>query len=221
MNTRRLRYGALFLLAGLTLATACGQLGAIGYYLRPRQIQKPQYEFPAGTRVAVLIEAASAAQENPVFDQALYERMTEMLREGKCEATLLPLHEVLDLRRQNADYAKWSIQRIGRELDADQVLCIKLDTLIIRPTPDHPLLTPEVTLHMKLIGVSEPSAHARIWPEAKEGYLVQCKRQIEQAADENPEGPDSEARKLGHDTAYWVTMPFLEVDLEVTPPMER
>ena len=32
---------------------------------------------------------------------------------------------------------------------------------------------------------------------------------------------DIEARKLGYDTAYWVTMPLIEVDLEKKPPVER
>ena len=221
MILRRRRFTFLLFLAGLTVWTSCAQLGAIGYYLRPRQIQKPQYEFPADARVAVLIEAANPQQENPVFNQALYERMVDMLREGKSQAALLPLSKISELRRRNADFSKWSVQKIGRELNADQVLYIKIDSLVIRPTPDHPLLTPEVSLHMKLVGVQDPSVHARLWPEAKEGHPVQCKRQVAEAADENPEGPDIEARKLAYDTAYWTTMPFLEVDLEVNPPVER
>ena len=221
MSARQWRFGGMFLLAVCAALTACNQLGAIGYYLRPRQIQKPLYEFPANTRVAMLIEAAVPAQENPVFNQALYERSIEMLREGKCEATFVPLREVIELRQRHADFTKWSVQRVGKELGADQVLYVKLDSLTIRPTPDHPLLTPAVSLHLKVIGVAEPSAHARLWPEEREGFPTDCKRQVNQTADENPDGPDIEARKLGHDTAYWVTMPFLEVDLEENPPVER
>lgn len=221
MNARRMHLGLLWVLTSMTVWTGCSQLGAIAYYLRPRQIQKPQYEFPAGTRVAFVIEAVNPQQENPVFNQALYERVTDRLREGKSGANLLPLSLANDLRRRNLDYPQWSLQRIGREMNADQVLYIKIDSLTIRPTPDHPLLTPEVALHVKLISVQEPPLHARIWPDAKEGHLVQCKRQVAEAADENPEGPDVEARKLAYDTAYWVTMPFLEIDLEENPPVER
>jgi len=217
MHSVRAAAAALFVLSGMT--AGCNILGPVMYYLQPPRIQKPEYEFPENTRVAMVIEAAQPEQENPVFNQALYERATEMLREGKCAATFLPIRKVTDLRRRAADFRKWSIQKIGRELDADQVLYIKLDSLIIRPAPDHPLITPESALRMKLIDVQAPSLHARIWPEEKAGRSVGCKRQTAHLADENPDAPDIEARKLGYDTAYWVTMPFLTVDLEESPPV--
>jgi hypothetical protein len=209
-------------LLGLVVLTAgCKLVGPIAYYLQPRQIQKPEYEFPAGTRVALVIEARDPQDENPVFSEALHERVVTMLRDGKSEATILPWRKVTELRYANADFAKWSLQKVGRALGADQVLYLSIDRLVIRPSPEHPVLTPEVDLHMKLIGVHEPPLHARIWPEAKEGHPVSCKRLIGEAADANPDAADIEARKLGYDTAYWVTMPFIKVDLEENPPVER
>lgn len=218
----RARVAAALLSVLLGLVAGCGPtLGAIAYYFSPRQIQKPAYEFPEGSRVALLIEAAQPRDENPVFDRALHERVTEMLREGKSQATLVPLRPIAELRRAHPDFDKWSLQRIGRELQADHVLYVKLDRLVIRQAPDYPILTPMVDLRMKLIGVSEPPAHARLWPEAKEGHAVSCARQSREAADADPDAADVEARKLGCDTAYYVSMPFIEVDLEQNPPVER
>lgn len=217
----RLRAGFAVLLALLSLTTGCkAVIGAIGYYFRPRQIQKPEYEFVDGERVAMVIEAAQPRDENPVFNRALHERVVQMLREGKSKATVLPFRPLADLRRDHPDLDQWSLQRIGRELQADHVLYIKLDRLIIRQTADYPVLTPAVELHMKLIGVSQPGVHARLWPEEKEGRAVSRSRQIREVADDDPDAPDAEAMKLGYDTAYYVTMPFIKVDLEENPPVE-
>ena len=217
------RPGAAFfvLLALLAQTTGCGIVSAIAYYLRPPQIQKPEYEFAEGTRVAILIEAGQPREENPVFNEALHGRVVAMLKEGEALASVSPLRDVIELRRANPDFKKWSLQKVGRKLQVDEVLYIKIDRLEIRPTPDYPILAPAVDLHVKLIGVSHPSAHARLWPEAKEGHPVSCSRQSVEAVDTNPDAIDVEARKLGHDTAYWVTMPFVEVDLEEKPPVER
>jgi hypothetical protein len=216
------RAGLAVLLALLGMSAGCKQIiGAVGYYFRPRQIQKPQYEFTAGTRVAMVIDAARPGDENPVFNQALHERVVEMLREGKSHATVLPLSAITDLRRANPDFDNWSVQKIGRALQADEVLYIKIDRLVIRQTPDHPVLTPTVEARMKVISASQPPVHARLWPQAKEGHPVHCARQITEAADANPEAADIEARKLGHDTAYYAAMPFIEVDLEENPPVEQ
>ncbi len=216
-----LRTAAVLLVLLLGLTSGCNILGPIAYYLSPPQIQKPEFEFPTGSTAALLIEARNSQYDNPVFNAALYERLELMLREGESEATLLPLRAATDLRRKHADFAKWSLQKIGRELDTEYVLYLKIDRLVIQPSRDHPLLTPEIDLRMKLIGVNEASVHARIWPEEKAGRLVTCKRQYSEAGDTNPDAYDAETRKLGCDTAYWVSMPFIEVDLEEKPPVER
>ncbi len=219
MCARHAAAAVLLTLAGLT--AGCNILVPIAYYFRPREIQKPQYEFPRNSRVAVVIEARNPRYENPVFNEALYERVVTLLRDGKSPVTVLPLREVIELRHANAGFAKWSLQRIGRTLGADHVLYLRIDRLVIRPSRDYPILTPEVDLHLKLIGVPEPAVHARLWPGAKEGHPVSCRRQVAEIADSNPDAADIEARKLGYDTAYWVTMPFIKVDLEEPPPVER
>ena len=176
---RRRCAGLLLLLTLLGLTAGCRNvIGAIGYYFRPRQIQKPEHQFAAGARVALVIDTARPEDENPVFNQALYERAVEMLREAGSRAKVLPLQAVIDLRRANPDFHKWSIQKIGRELEADEVLYVRVDRLIIREEPDHPLLTPTVEMRLKVIGVSEPPVHARLWPEEKEGRPVRCARQV-------------------------------------------
>jgi len=217
-----MRYGLLLASALLLAVTAgCNIITATAYYLRPPQIAKPEYEFPPGSRVAVVIEAAPTTSENPVFNEALYERLVETVRAGKSKATFLPLDAVTALRQAHPDFDTWSIQRIGRELGADHVLYLRIDRLVIRQAPDYPVLTPSVELRMKLIGVAQPGVHARLWPdrEERDGRLVVCTRPTREAG--SPAIADSEARKLGYDTAFHVARPFITVDLEQKPPVER
>jgi hypothetical protein len=200
-------------------AAGCGAATPLAYYFSPRHIQKSEYAFPGDARVAVLIEPARPDAEHPVFNRALYERLAETFREKKSKAALLPLDEVTTLRSQHADFASWSIQRIGRTLHASHVLYIRIDELQLRTTPEVPVIEPRVTLHEKVILVDSPEHDARAWPKEQEGRLVTCSRPSGEVADAGDE--DDAVRKLGLDTAYFVAMPFFETDLEEKRPVER
>lgn len=205
------------LLAGAACLTGCNLIAMGAYYFRPRDIQKAEYTLPKDSEVAVFLEAARPEMESPVFRRALCDQMVTLLREGKCEAKLIPQSRVDEMRRE--DISDWSMQRIGQELKADYLLYLRIESFQLREFPDHPLLSPEVQLRMKLIGVHDPKENARIWPAETEGRIVHCKRQPVEAVD--PDIQDAEAAKLGRDTAYWVTMPFIDVDLEQKPPIAR
>jgi hypothetical protein len=210
--------GGCVLLAGMTLLSGCNILAIGAYYLRPRDIQKAEYALPPGSRVAFFVEAERPEMENPVFRRALHEQLVTSLREGKCDAQLIPAAQ-LDEVRARPELKGWSVQRIGQELAADYVLYARVERFQLRELPEHPLITPEVELRMRLIGVQEPKDAARVWPDEPDGRLVSCKRQAVEAVD--PDIQDAEAGKLGRDTAYWVSMPFIDVDLEERPPVAR
>ena len=206
----------------LTSSTACRQgTGALAYYFRPPDIQKPEWQFPEGSRVALVIEAARPEFENPVFNAALHDRTVEMLRAGKSKAAFISHRAAVELRQQNDQYRKWSIQRIGQKLSVDYVLYARVTQLVLLPTPEYPLITPTVALNLKVIDVDAPTLHARVWPEEKSGRVMNCKRQTIQVSETDPDAIDSEARKLGFDTAYFVSMPFIKVDMENKRPVER
>lgn len=201
------------------MLVGCNPLAPLAYYLRPPQIQKPEFEFPADSRVLLLVETARPEQANPVFEHALQEQCSTLLKEGGCKATLLPRSALAELRMANADFSSWSLQRIGRELGADYVLYFRLEQLQVREAPDHPVLSPVAVGRCRVVGVRQPAADARVWPDSAEGHEVRCTRQTSQA--DEPDAVDSESAQLGHDTAYWLTMPFTTVDLERSPPVQR
>lgn len=217
LPTARLMLAACLLLA---LAPGCSLLGPIAYYFRPPQIQKAAHPLPRNARLAVLFDAASPQYEAPVFEQALFTKLQEYFRRYESDAELIPLAEVLALRRAHSDdFPTWSVQRVGRELNADYVLWLRIEELSARESAGHPLLTPRVVLYSKLIAVAHPPADARVWPDAEEGERIECTRQAAEYT--SPQAADLELAKLGKDTAWFVMMPFFDVDLEQPRPVER
>jgi hypothetical protein len=208
---------AAALLVLVCSAAGCNVLGPAAYYLGPPRIQKAEFKLTEG-RLAVVIESTHPDQDNPVFNQALFDKLSEILRERKVKSEFVPHRQVLKLRQTHRDFAKWSLQHVGRELRAQQVLYLRIDTLQLRETPDHPVISPEVTLRSKVIDVCAPHAHARLWPEEAEGRQITCTRPAAEAID--PRAIDTEAWKLAHDAAYLVAEPFIDVDLEDRPTTE-
>lgn len=203
----------------LMLLTGCKLVAAIGILGAPRQIQKAEYKL-TNQRLAVLIETAVPGQDNPVFAQALHDKLVEIFREEDINQRIVPRREMLELRRDHPDFTRWSLQRIGRELNAQQVLYVRIEHLQIRAAPDHPLLEPRVRARLKVIAVNELGDQARLWPPAAErdGRAVEWQRQPREA--ESAMTVDTEAAKLAREFAWRVAEPFYDVDLEDDPPRE-
>jgi hypothetical protein len=206
------------LLAGLLgtalLASGCNYIEGLAYLFGPPREQKAELKLPPG-RLAVLVETVQPEEYNPVFVTALYDKLVAIFREEKLKPTFVPLDDVLELRRKNPDFPKWSLQKVGRELEADFVLAISIDRLQVREKPDMPVLDPAVRLHMKLISPDRPAAEARLWPsptQDREGREVVVRRPTKDAS--HPGEVDAEMAKLARDLAFQVAAPFYDVDLE-------
>lgn len=214
MHTRRLM---LLCALGLSL-TGCQVLKGLIYYLQPPRTEKAEFTFPKNAVIALMVDPARPEMESPVFNRALHERLVEIFREKKSDARLIPPRDVLALRRTNPDFERWSVRRIGQELEATHVLYARVDQLSVRESRDSPVLEPRAAMRLKVIGVSLPDQDARVWPTEKEGRLVTASRQATEAAD--PGRDDLELAKMGREIAYLVAQPFFEVDLEQKPPKE-
>lgn len=214
---RAARFALVLPLAGLLLLGGCMQLGQIGYFFSPRQIRKAEIKLTK-QRLAIVVDPARSDDDNPVFNRALHDKLVEIFRANKINTQVVPRPEVAGLRRAHADFSRWSIQRIGRALTAEQVLYLRIDKLQLREAPGHPVIAPAVTLRAKVIATDAPRQHARLWPEEAEGRLITCARDPQEATD--AELIDAEAVKLGRDAAHLVSRFFMRVDLEEPPPKE-
>ncbi|MCK4341151.1 MAG: hypothetical protein KAY37_05435, partial [Phycisphaerae bacterium] len=149
--------GLFFFLPG------CNIIGAIAYMTAPPQMKDAEIELTTG-RLVLFIEYANSSEENPVFTRAFRERLIEIFREQEVNDQIVPPEEILRLRQVKADFSRWSLQKIGRELDAEQVLYVRIERLRMQASADALLLTPEVRLQMKVIAPRASPREARLWP---------------------------------------------------------
>ena len=217
---RKLRLTGLLMLGLVPLLTGCNIIGPLGYLWGPRQIRETEFELTGG-RLAVLIETARPEEDNPVFTRAMHKKLEQIFQDRKIAARIVPLEEIQRLRRDHADFARWSLQKVGRRLDAKWVLYARIDRLRFHESPGSLLLTPQVRMRLKLV---DPHAHpdtARLWPppEEREGRFVERSRPMREARDSVL--LDAEAAKLGKDVAHLVAHPFRDVDEEEKVPWER
>ncbi len=210
----------LALLTGLafTLSGCLQEIGAISYYLQPRRMQKPEFELTA-ERLAILVETARPEQDNPVFTQAFHENIEKIFRREKLKTRLVSFEQTYQLRQENSDFRRWSVQRVGRTLEAEQVLYVRLDTLRLREDSGSPLVTPQADVRLSVVDVGSPAEHARLWPKNTEVRELLIKRSPQEYV--NTDQLDREAAKLGRETAKKVAEFFHEVDLEAPREYEE
>lgn len=207
---------AMALLCG---AVGCRLVAAIGILTAPPQIKKAEFKLAPG-RLAVLLETARPSEDNPVFAQAFHDKLVEEFRQYKIPAQVVSRDEVLRARQENADFDRWSVQKVGRWVFADQVLYVRVESLQLYEAPGSPVLAPRVQMRVKVIGVGEAADTARLWPgpDEPDGRLIERARPQKEAADTNV--IDAETAKLGREAAILVVMPFRDVDLEQKPGWE-
>ncbi len=203
----------------MTFATGCNWISAGAIILSPPRIEKAQYKLTT-ERLAVFIDYAKPDEENPVFDRALQSRLMQIASEQpkhfKC--VIVPYDEILAQRRDNPGFARWSVQRVGQSVDAEEVLYLRVESLQLRPTPDYPLIEPKVKATLKVIGVSDPPDNARRWPPEERGRALAEQRMAEEAA--GSDALDDAAAKLARQLAEQIAYPFYDVNLEERPPKE-
>lgn len=209
---------AALTLPAVLLLTGCNIIKAAAYYLHPPRIAKAEYKITSG-KLAVVVDPSRPDEAQPVFEQALQEKLQELFLEKKSSVEFIPYVEVITLRQKQADFAKWPIQRIGHELGANYVLYLRQDSLTARSSRSEPIVQASVAFRAKLIDVSKPAEQARVWPPEKDGRVISTSRQPQDAS--QPDIVDLELTKLGKDVAYFVMAPFFDTDEEEKPPVEK
>jgi hypothetical protein len=211
--------GCVVLLGLIALPVGCKYVAAATYLFGPPQVQKAEFKLTDG-RLVVLVEMVHPDQDNPVFRQALQDKLVEIFRDNKVRSKIVPEEEILRLRQQNRDFSRWSLQKVGQRLDARQVLYVRVERLQLREEAGSPLLSPLVVMRLKVVDPRAQADQARLWPGKSEldGREVERARPGLEAAD--TVAIDAEAAKLGKDAAYIVAMPFYDVDLEKKTPWE-
>lgn len=205
-----------FMVALLVMLPGCKLVEAIHYFFQPPRTQPAEVTLTKGTLV-ILIDMAHSNQESPIFNKALHEKMIAIFREHDVNTKVVPLDEQTRLRQANADFKTWSLSKIGRELNADQVLAIRIEELQLRESPSSPLIAPRIDVDLKVIDPNAPPGKARVWPDGLEERRLPITLPPSEAVDEQT--LDAAAAALGRETARTITQYFYEVDLET--PQEK
>lgn len=214
---RRLALLALLMVAPLA---GCRPIGAILFFLSPRQVTPTEYKLTSG-RLVILIEAGRPHEENAVFVNAFHEKLVEYLKErAKLKATIVSQDEITRLRREHPDFRQWGVQEVGRALNADEVLYFYIDELALYEAPGSPLLYPRIRMHQTVIGTLRPSSDPRAWPpsDIRRGREVSFSLHPREAT--SLAVLDEELRKLARAAAWVAAAPFYDFDREEAPPRE-
>ncbi|MBL8879925.1 MAG: hypothetical protein JNG88_12465 [Phycisphaerales bacterium] len=208
------------LIAAALLMVGCGQqLGAMLYFLSPQRMHKPEIELTKA-RLAILIEFADPSAENPVFARALHDIIEDQFTERKLKSKVVPCDELARLRSENADFSTWSVQRIGRRVNAEQVLYIRVESFIIHEEPGHPLIEPKADMRLKVIDAraSAKEGNVQLWPPEPDGRRIALARPPKDAGSSRQ--IDDEVKKLARQTGRIAARIFVEHDEEEELPRE-
>ena len=201
----------------LVLQGGCNWVKAAAYYFGPERRQEAHIVLTAAP-LAVVIDGSPRTDDHPLFRRALHQKVVELFEANGVNEQVVPYARQLALQQEHPDYRRWSLQRIGRELEVAQVVQLQIVEFRMRDRPDYPVLQPEVKLRIKVIDTQASPADARVWPAEVDGFELEVKRLPSEAGD--MELIDTTARKLGVDTAQWVARLFYEHSLEETVPVE-
>jgi hypothetical protein len=217
-NPQSAIFSRTLLVACLLAIAGCNILGPLAYFAGPRRIQKKDFELPHG-RLAVLIDYAHPDEAHPIFEQVLVEKLSSIFRERKIQAQVIPPVDLARLKQFQPESRKWSVQKIGRELNAGAVLVIDVERLQLRVSPSHPLIEPLVEGKLKLVDTELPEDQARLWPKDEKPRPFDASRDPVEAV--NSTVIDDAAAKLAADAAQIIALYFYDVDLEEKTPKER
>ena len=217
-----MRRGLLLLAGVLAPCVGCNIMGPLLYLAAPPQTKPTEHKLPERGEVGLFIEFARPEQENTVFVAEFERRLGEILRERKAfKRDLISMREVYRLRREHADFKEWGLQRVARELEADELIYVRINDLKLRTQKAVQIMEPSVEVYLRVISTSEPSSAARVWPgrDESEGRKIARARPPREAT--TPMSFDDEAGKLARELAILCAMPFYEVDAEEKIPWEK
>jgi hypothetical protein len=168
-----------FLIVFLTLPCFTG-CRAISTLLAPdpRAMIEAKYKFEKGKKIAILIDDYLAPVNNPGMKPALAKTIGDGLIEAQAirPGDLVSTDAVDQIPKEGGQGKKVSIQNIGKQVSADQVLYINIVEFNLQSDPDNPLIQPKARAYVKVINVSDGE---RIWPVDITGEPIEAKGRME------------------------------------------
>ncbi len=166
----------------LILLTLAGLTGcrAISTILAPdlRPLIEAKYKFAKGKKIAVLIDDYLAPLNNPGMKTDLAKKIGDGLIEaGAIRAgDLVSTETIVQIPKDTPQGKKLSIQNIGKQVQADQVLYINIVEFNLQSDPENPLIQPKARAYVKVVNVGDGD---RLWPVDVTGEPIEAKSRME------------------------------------------
>jgi hypothetical protein len=165
---------ALLILGSLTGCRAVSTLLAPD----PRPLVEAKYKFTKGKKIAVLIDDYLAPVNSPGMKPALAKKIGDGLIEAEAirAGDLVSTESVAQLPKDTAQGKQLSIQNIGKQVQADQVLYVNIVEFNLQADPENPLIQPKARAYVKVINVGDGD---RLWPVDVTGEPIEAKSRME------------------------------------------
>ena len=150
----------------------CGQLlGIFAYAVNPTETVKAEYKFPPGTKVLVFPDDRACQVDYPPIKRALADKLNAILVEQKVAASTISydqLRDYMDTKPKalgvRAD--EMSISRIGKDLGADMVIYLNINTYSLKETPGDVIWFGKFGCLAKVVEVKPDVTQSRwVWPD--------------------------------------------------------
>lgn len=163
------RLSPAVLMTGMTLlVSGCQTAGFFANVIGGGEKIDALYE-PADRPLVVMVDDSAQNPKLPSRDLALRiaDRVSRDFEQQEIVQQVVDCTLVADLAAREADFAKWPIDRIGKQVGAEQVLYIVVDAF--RLTEDDAIFRPFVQVRVKII---DATTGERLFPGDDSGVTV-------------------------------------------------
>ena len=188
----RRRQSACLLAAALGMGLLLCGCHALWYGLEslfPKEKVPAKFTLPKGKTVLVFPDDLQNPVSYPPVKRALGNNLGELLTEKKLVAEVVAYSELARLKAREPEFNLMSIPKIGRQLKADLVVYVNIETFTLKDNPVDTLWRGRLAARVKVVDVLK----GRIWPDESAGYPVKV---TAPAAESNSDAFGGEVAKM-------------------------
>lgn len=202
-------------LAALLVAGCGEQFGAFLYFMGwyPHQKVAPEYRLTPG-RLAVLIDDDADQVTSPDVYNRFTEKFAEELLDNEVVTKVIPYAQLKELQQREPSFDQIAADRVGKLLEADQVLWIKVDRFDTGNIGASDVSETAVfSVNLRLLTTRAKSHdEVQLWPETREPRTVTAALPMSRVQFKND--PRIIAETLTDDLAVNVAQLFYEREID-------
>jgi hypothetical protein len=169
-------------IGAISLTAGCGQqFGTLIYHmgLFPRPTIEAQFILTKGP-LLILVEDDYNVSDSQKVRDAIAIAVGDELYENKVNRRVVPLGNLKQLRQNAPEFDKIPTDRLGRMLEAEQVLWIKIvEYSTGDETADDPSQAAQIIVTIRVIHThAEHRDEVRLWPTGREPYRVEVSESL-------------------------------------------